>query len=147
MPASLWKVMAAAGVVAACSGVAHAAPYQKYLNGSCGQLVCSINFPVVPVGNRLEISNVSCYLRTQSDSGLYAAQLLVVAGANFPSAVTLVPYLVDTVGATPSAQIWSANHSIFAFATAGQKFRAYVELLHGNIYQWACHISGQMVPS
>ena len=58
-------------------------PYQKYLNGDCGLKVCKINFDPVPAGSRLDIQNVSCYMRLARESGtgnvtIHAAQLLVI---------------------------------------------------------------------
>jgi hypothetical protein len=42
-------------------------PYQQYkFNANClGQFDCKIDFDVVPANSRLEITNVSCYVRTR----------------------------------------------------------------------------------
>ncbi|MCI0465488.1 MAG: hypothetical protein L0Y57_00530, partial [Beijerinckiaceae bacterium] len=75
----------------------------------------------------------------------YALQLLVAEGSATRSAITLVPEFVDEAS-SPLQVVYSANHSIFAFAKAGQRFRAYAELKPGAFSQFACHISGQLQP-
>jgi hypothetical protein len=57
--------------------------------------------------------------------------------------ITLLPKYVDGISTTAEA-VFSANHSIFAFANAGQRFRVYAGLQKGTISQLACSISGQM---
>jgi hypothetical protein len=126
------------------SSVAEAVPYQLYKNGNCSSLVCNIDFPVVPANRRLEISNVSCYVRTSSDLELYAMQLLVMQGGVTRSAVTLAPVFLSSIGTTET--VFSANHTIFAVGRTGQRFRAYTELKAGSFKQYACHISGEMLP-
>jgi hypothetical protein len=126
------------------ASAAEAAPFQRYLNGVCpGSLLCTIDFPTVQAGKRLEITNVSCYARVSGNHNFYALQLLVFEGGAIRSALTLRPRYVDDV-TTPFQSVYSANHSIFAFANAGQRFQAYAELEEGTFSQFACSISGQM---
>jgi hypothetical protein len=125
------------------SSAAEAAPFQQYRNGVCAASICNIDFVVVPAGRRLDISNVSCYLRASGDRDISAMQLLVMQGAATRSAVSLVPEHVDDMG-SPFQSVYSANHTIFTYATAGQRFRAYTELKKGTFSQFACHISGQI---
>jgi hypothetical protein len=127
------------------SSAAEAAPYQRYQNGTCavGPTICNIDFPVVPANRRLIVTSVSCYLRTSSDRDLYAMQLLVVVPGGLGSAVTIVPQTVDSISATGDL-VWSANHTVVAFANAGSRMRAYTELKAGSIRQFACHISGDL---
>ena len=138
---------------AACislSSAAQAARFQQYLNGACVGLVCTINFSVVPAGKTLDVSNFSCYLRVSGvDSGksdVFALQLLQIkAGGGIGNAVTADLQFVDSI-TTPSERVYQSNNTIFAFATAGQRFRAYAELKAGTFSQFACHISGQLLP-
>jgi len=137
------------------SSAAEAARFQKYLNAtSClSNALCNIDFANVAAGKTQEITNVSCYLRME-DSGasmLYAMQLLQIsAGGGILNAVTLNPQITDS--GTPPGQnfssIWASNDEIFAFAAAGQHFRATAQLgnASGKIIQFACHISGQLLP-
>lgn len=129
------------------SGIAEAANFQQYLNGSCSGLICRINFTLVPVGERLEISNTSCYVRT-ANADFRALQLLVNAGSGVTaSAVTLAPAEVGSFNVlTTQYHVYQSNDQIFAFAKAGQRFQAYAELATGSIEQFACHISGHMLP-
>jgi hypothetical protein len=126
------------------SSAAEAAPFQQYRNAVCtASLICSIDFPVVQAGKRLEISNVSCYLRTSGTVEVFAMQFLVNEGATTKSALSLAPSFVDTTG-VPFESVFSTNQSVFVFANAGQRLRAYVELKKGTFSQFACHISGQL---
>jgi len=130
--------------------ITEAALYQRYLNGACTDpTVCNINFPVVPAGKTLQITNVSCYWRVfgSPNVGIYAEQLLLIAanGTTILSAVTLQPELVSTL--VGGRSVYSSNQTILAFAAAGQRFRAW-SLLDGSTThaQFACHISGQLLP-
>ncbi|MPZ58095.1 MAG: hypothetical protein GEU91_16690 [Rhizobiales bacterium] len=137
-----------AGALLAClfwlpvASAAQAAPFQDYRNGACGSGICNINFAPVPSGRRLDISNVSCYLRVSQDADVYALQLLVAQGANISSAVTVVPQFVDSVAGIGD-RVYSADHHIFAFANAGQRFRIYAELKGGVYRQLACTSAGK----
>lgn len=123
---------------------ASARPFQQYLNGVCGAKICKINFIKVPVGSRLDVKNVSCFISVGGPAQLRAAQLLVLGATpgNLVSAVTLVPL---SLGRALTDFIYSANHSISAFASAQQRFQAYVEITAGTFSQVACHISGDMI--
>jgi hypothetical protein len=124
---------------------AEAADYQKYLNGNCAGVICTLDFPVVPAGKKLTISNTSCYLKTFATTDLVAMQLLVIKGATPLTAVTLGP-ASEYFAANPSTSIHQVNAQIFAFAQAGQRFQAYAEVRNGSGFQqFACHISGQLV--
>lgn len=129
-------------------GDAEAARYQKYLNGNCPNTICTINFPIVPAGKTLVLTNVSCYVRLNgTDAELYAQQLLQVgAGGGVGVAVTLASGFRQTIDALPNQVVLSSNHAIDVFATAGQRFQAYAEVRRGTFSQFACHISGQLLP-
>jgi hypothetical protein len=130
------------------ASTANATKYQKYLNGQCDIDVhdCVINFPNVPAGKALDISNVSCYLRGPPPFGIYSMQLLqILRNGTIGNAVTLVPAFIDSVGSGPTLEeVYSANHVIFAFATAGQHFQAVAQIRGLTPSQFACHISGQL---
>jgi hypothetical protein len=138
------------GAIAALSSGAEAANFQKYLNGVCGPVaVCTIDFPVVPAGKTLEISDASCYLRTSDDANFYAMQILVMKGTTVASALTLGPFtrlFGQLASPSESVNVYQVNNPIFAFATAGQRFQAYTEIRGGQYKQFACHISGQLKP-
>jgi hypothetical protein len=145
------KWAAASLLIAAAFGTpAHAKPFQQYLNGVCGgtATLCKINFVKVPAGQRMTINNMSCYMRlTNGANGfapaIRAAQILVlgVNPANVRNAVTLVPQPVGKAGAET---VFSANHTVSAFANANERMQAYVELSIGSFSQVACHISGDV---
>jgi hypothetical protein len=136
--------------VAALSSGAEAAKFQQYKNGVCGPVaVCTIDFGVVPAGKTLEISDASCYLRTTEDANFFAMQLLVMNGATTTSALTLGPFtrLFGQLAAPgDSVNVYQVNSPVYAFATAGQRFRGYAEIRGGQYRQFACHVSGQLTP-
>ena len=101
----------------------------------------------MPAGKRLDVTNVSCYVRLRNVTGrpaIRAAQLLVIGANpnNTLNAVTLVPHEVSNL---VSEIVFSADHPIAAFARSQQRFRAYVEINFGAFSQVACQISGDMV--
>jgi hypothetical protein len=123
---------------------AEAVPFQQYRNGTCASaLICTIDFPVLLANRRLDITNVSCYLRTSGNHEFKAMQLLVMQAAATRSALTLAPSLVDLTS-NPFEAVYAANHPIVAYAGAGQRFQVYAELHRGTFSQFACHISGQL---
>ena len=128
------------------SSAAQAGRFQQYLNGACGGInVCTINFAAVPAGKTLDVSNFSCYLRVSGAADVYALQLLQIrAGGSIGNAVTADLHQVDTIVGPPAQRVYQSNDTVFAFATAGQRFRAYAELRAGTFSQFACHISGQL---
>lgn len=128
------------------SSAAQAARFQQYLNGACAGLVCKINFLVVPAGKVLDVTNFSCYLRVSDSSEIYALQLLVIGpGGGILNAVTADLNFVDLIS-SGTQYVYQSNDTIFAFATAGQRFQAYAQLKAGTFSQFACHISGQLLP-
>ena len=148
---ALLRSAAALLVLAAFAAPASATPFQQYLKGECVGFTCAATFAVVPAGRRLEIDNVSCYVRikgTAAVEGQIRALQLLVLGSNLSAfhAVTLVPKFVGG-GTVAGARegVYSANHSIFAFASGTQRFQAYVDLGLGVLSQFDCHISGDMV--
>lgn len=143
---SITLILLGCGISAFQVPDAQARPFQEYKNGNCSGEACVINFLLVPQGKRLTISNVSCYLRTADPAVLYAMKLLVVIARNgaIRTAVTLMP---DSTDSLADAEVFSANETIYAFATAGQRFRATAEIREGGSFQqFACHISGQLTP-
>ena len=145
---SLLRMAATLLALGAFAAPASAKPFQQYLNGACAGKLCRINFAKVPAGQRLTVSNISCYWRlANAQNGfapqIRAAQMLVIgATANdVLNAVTLVPEQFARAGVE---SVYSADHSVFAFANADQRLQAYVELSIGKFSQVACHISGDM---
>jgi hypothetical protein len=140
---------AMAGLLAASSSPANAAPFQKYLNGSCPNAQCIFDLAIVPAGKTLFINNASCYLRTDDAADFYALQLLVKNAADATiSAVTLGPINRQYAGntATNTFIVYQINNTISAFAPAGGKFQVFAERRDGAWLQVACHISGQLKP-
>jgi hypothetical protein len=145
---ALLRSAAALLALATLAAPASARPFQQYLNGACSGTICKINFVKVPVGQRLLVNDVSCYVRLAPAGGgfsLRAVQLLVLGAnpANVLSAVTLVPSL--GAGSSITEANFASNNTISAFANAQQRFQAYVEITLGTFSQVACHISGDMV--
>jgi hypothetical protein len=133
------------------SSAAQAARFQEYLSSpdACIHLdICTLNFSVVPAGKTLDVTNFSCYLRTLEGAEVYAVQLLQIkAGGDIGNAVTADLQLVNYITRPFRAKVYQSNNTIFAFATAGQRFRAYAQLTRGGGFvQFACHISGQLLP-
>jgi hypothetical protein len=125
------------------SPAAEPLPYQLYKNGSCtAAKICSIDFPAVPAGRSLEISNVSCYLRVDGASVLNAMQFLLMEGAAVKSALTVEPRLIG--GSAATSLVYAANHHVLMFVSAGRRLQAYADLTQGTYSQFACHISGRM---
>ena len=129
-------------------------PYQQYtFRESCPNLACGLDFAPVPANSRLEITNVSCFLKGGEFSNVtptfLVPQLLVVdscTGAvcinpgaeSIVSGSTLVPTLLGRRKAAmngPVGQfdetIWTLNHAVQVFAETGQIFRAWFEI-EGN---------------
>ena len=145
----LLRSAAAVLALGALAAPASARPFQQYLNGACTGLICKISFAKVPVGQRLDVKNASCYVRLGrlpggGDSQIKAMQLLILGAnpANVVSAVTMVPALVGKPGVET---VYSAEHSLSSFANAQQRFQAYAEISGSTFEQFACHISGDMV--
>jgi hypothetical protein len=140
----------------ACAGFAihttdaQAAPYQIYLNATCGtSLICNIDFPEVPAGKTLTVTNVSCYLRFDSDAAIYALQLLQMKkGGATAMAVTLVPQQIGvTSDGAAFDKVASSNQIVDVFAGAGDHFRIFAQIDKGASFeQLACHISGKTRP-
>jgi hypothetical protein len=132
------------------SSTAGAAPFQQYANGVCHPAVplCEIAFATVPAGKRLEIDNVSCYLRVNGGHEInsmyvYADEKLFFLA---PEAVAVRDGLSGGAAAiTSKTTSYAANHSIFAYANAGDHFATGIMLTNGVIGQFACHIGGQLV--
>jgi hypothetical protein len=123
------------------SSAAVATPFQQYEQSICGAGECVIGFDVPPIGKRLELYDVSCYLRMKGANEL-RGMWLYLGAEDF--LVALAPEA--TVGAGASEHtVYTANHSIFAYARAGVEFKALVQWTKGAIEQFACHISGNMV--
>jgi hypothetical protein len=126
-----------------CSA-ADATPFQQYTNGVCHPAIpaCDIGFAAVPAGKRLEIDNVSCHVRVDGDHALDSVYLYADEQIFF-----LAP---EVVAGGARTTIYAANHSIFAFAKAGQHFSAGMTMTlgvssNGVISQFACHISGRLI--
>ncbi len=75
-------VLAAQIPASTSSLAATSAPFQRYQNTECtGGPDCTIDFPVVAAGKRLDIFSTSCYTRFtgfSSDTDIAALQLLVI---------------------------------------------------------------------
>ena len=85
---------------------------------------CKINFGVVPAGQRLEVTNVSCLAHFIYGYDLRTAQLRVLTrSGRVTSAVTLKPDLV--VDGENSGTKRSSNDQVFAYAPAGQQFQVH----------------------
>jgi len=127
-------------------------PYQQYVYiGSCS-VPCVLNFAAVPARHRLEVSNVSCYLRWDAVANLMYVdnvQLLVLNSSNaLITASTLAPIPVHTLDPqVPHSRLtFAANHAVAVFAPAGHHFRAASDTTGGAAASFfSCHVSGQMV--
>lgn len=126
-------------------------PYQSYVfNQSCS-VPCTLNFAKVPANKRLEISNVSCYVRWDAvASPMYIdnIQLLVMHTTTLESASTLAPIPTHTLDPqVPHSRLtFTANHPVSVFAAAQRNFRVVADTTGGAAANFfACHISGQMV--
>jgi hypothetical protein len=123
------------------SSSAAAAPFQQFEMGLCSETGCLIPFAVTPTGKRLEVYNVSCYLRMSGALDLFRVGLTVNADAH---QVVLTPERVAGSGAS-GRTVYQATNSIFAFAREGEQFAAFVEWNKGDVDHFECHISGEML--
>ena len=142
------------GIVALANDV-QATNFQQYKNAtSCPSVsLCNIDFSVVPAGKTQEITNVSCYLRIEDGGALlYAMRLLQISSnGTINNAVTMQPLPLDAGNPTgqSASSVYTSNDTVFTFANATQHFRAFAQLgnSNGGISQFACSITGQLVPS
>jgi hypothetical protein len=121
-----------------------ATPFQEYVNGSCNAsyLYCDLAFTRPPPGKRLEIYNVSCYARASGDHRLTNIYVRIDNNENsFRHAVFLAPEPIAEGNGTTA---YSANHSVLAYADAGERIYATV-LGTGAFQQFACHLSGMLI--
>ena len=150
-------LFAGMGAFVSLSAAAQAADYQRYLNGTCAvNAVCNIDFPNVPAGKTLTVSNLSCYLRFIADRTIYGAQLLLVNNGTGAIAMAVTPSLYAQNGVATSGttieNVYVSNDTIKAVAVQGQHFRAYAEVHASStgavatVSQYACHISGTLLP-
>lgn len=121
-------------------------PFQQYaFRDPCPANPCIVDFATVPAGSRLNITNTSCYIKTDSktDAEVDALQLLVSnKNEKILTASTLVPFFVSNNG---TSLVFSANHPVAVFANAGQHFQAFLSLISPTpATLFACHISGQL---
>jgi hypothetical protein len=146
---ALLRSVAALLALGALAAPASARPFQQLVNGNCVGEICKYDFAKVPLGQRLDVHNVSCYLRMAvppSESVPLAAAELAVLGATTPpkliNSVSLVPHYV---GQHDDQIVLSSNDSVAAFANAQQRFEAVISLYAGTIFETHCQISGDMV--
>jgi hypothetical protein len=131
------------------SCAADAAPFQRYESVDCGQATtyCTMTLAFVPAGKRMEIDNASCYLRMSGDHEIASMVLMLSKEKQFRHELFLAPE--RDVGRAPSqgekTTIYSANHSIVAFADGGEQLEAAVQYGAGVAGQFACHISGRLI--
>ena len=147
----LWPILAAPQ--------SHAEIYQEYRDGVCAaNAECDIDFPEVPAGKILRVSNLSCYLRTprsgSGQSGVVAAQLVVMRVSDGKRILAITPSLAVqennvTVGSL-TEQVHVSNDIIDAVAKPGQRVRTYAIVnknsdgTRGTVSQLSCHISGTL---
>lgn len=134
---------------ASSASAATSAPFQKYVSiQPCVFLDCKLDFPVVPAGKRLDITNVSCYYRGQKtpSTDIYSAQIIVKTKAGgIASAVTLKPAFVSESSAQNYID-FASNDAVFIFAAATQHMQAEVQMTSsGGLAQLACSIGGHLV--
>jgi hypothetical protein len=120
-------------------------PFQQYaFRDPCPGNPCTVNFTTVPINSRLNITNTSCYIKTDAKSltQVDALQLLLINKNKIATASTLVPF---SVSQTSTFIVYSANHPVAVFANAGQHFQAFLSLTSSIPSPlFACHISGQL---
>ncbi len=143
----VFSVLAVQALLSTPAEAATSVPFQRYLNSDCSTGTdCTIDFPVVAAGKRMDIFSTSCYTRFTgfaSDVDIAALQLLVVnPKGTILNAVTLKNVLQDSNG-TYSA--FAASETIVAFAGPGARFQAFMRYTKGKLEQFACHISGAIV--
>lgn len=132
-----------------------AADYQKYVYSGCGlEAPCLIDFPNVPAGKVLTLSNLSCYLRFYEGYSLFATQLWVVNNNTGDIVMAVTPSLQYQTTTYNSEgvrhKVYVSNDTIHVFAKPGQHFRAYAEIRDvggaNSPELFACGISGKITP-
>jgi hypothetical protein len=127
------------------SSVAAAAPFQEYVSVVCNadSEFCEMAFTRPPAGKRLEMDNVSCYLRGAVDLGLSDMYLAIHNAENaWQLTIHLAPELVAESAETA---VFAANHSLFAYANSGYRIYASAIGKPDAFRQFACHVSGRLV--
>jgi hypothetical protein len=151
-------MLAGLGGLLLMPAAAQAADYQVYKDAFKGDAKCAANaqciidFATVPAGQKLTITNLSCYLSHKEGVGLAALQL-VVQKANFDRVFAVTPNLqLQSKVAVGDQQyfVWVSNDTIKAVTKAGQHVRVYAEVHKGTdgsvgtVEQLACGISGTL---
>jgi hypothetical protein len=150
---ALFRPAVALLALAALAAPASAKPFQQLQSGVCVGKTCTITFSKVPVGQRLEVNNASCYVRMATQAGplglviyppVVAAQLAVL-GADPTKIVNAVTLVTNITGEHDDQVVLSSNDAVSAFANPQQRFQALVTLYEGQVFELHCSISGDMV--
>lgn len=138
---------AALFALATFAAPASAEPFQQLLNGKCVGKVCKFNSTKVPAGKRLDIRDVSCYVRmgvTDGDFYPLVAESLSVLGADPTKIINTITLVTNVTGVSDGQIVISSNNAVVAFATAQQMFQANFVIFEGQVFETRCHISGDM---
>ena len=133
--------------LAAFAVPASSAPFQQMGFGACAGKICKFNFTPVPAGQRLVVSNVSCYLRMAVPPGDFyplAAASLSVLDADPTKIVSIVTLVTNVTGQHDDQIVLSSNDMVAEFANARQRFQAVISFYEGQVFETRCQISGDM---
>jgi hypothetical protein len=133
---------------------AHASDFQQYLQGTCGGLICTVNFSKVPAGKKLQAAKASCYLRIKNSTNfvvgnLHALQLLLIKADGSVGMAETLPAVRTAKANAPTGgeiSVYQSNEDVLVTANAGQRFQAFAQFTEGVVEQMACHVSGQLLP-
>ena len=147
-------LLAGLGALFLVPATAEAAFFQEYIDGNCSANAgCNVDFPVVPAGKTLTVTNASCYLRFPTSGSLLAAQYVIfnVTSGKRIVAITQAMHSQSVVKtAVGSESVYVSDDQILALGKPGQRFRAYALVNKdsdgspGTISQLSCHITGTL---
>lgn len=148
--ALLRSAAALLALAAFAAAPASARPFQQLVVGNCVVKTCKYDFVKVPIGQRLEIRNVSCYLRMGAAAETFfppivASELAVLGATTPPKTLNAVELITRITGAHEDQIVVTSNDSVAAFATAQQHFQVVTVVYDGALFETRCQISGDMV--
>ncbi len=113
-------------------------------NTSCPQFSCSVSFPKVTRGHRIEISNVSCSITTYASANVALARMHTYAGdGTIIASDSFVPQLIGTLAS--GAKSYNFNNLVFIPLRQGQRTEIRLQTDGNWLNLMYCTINGHMI--
>jgi hypothetical protein len=133
---------------AAFAAVGDRVPYQELKSATCtGAHECSVDFKPVGADRRLEVTSVSCLLRT-TDGPPVSVKFLVLDAAGTTVMTDFgVPIQTGNDGLPGGFHFWTLNNQTFFFVKPGGKIRAVMTGPSDTVFDLGldCKIAGEKV--